>query len=136
VNGAENIHGQTLAGGDGLVEAAGFVRRGPLDELDEEALVRILSQPKNALVKQYRSLFQMDGVDLKFTDGAIRAIARQAVDRGTGARGLRSIMERVMLDLMFRIPSEKNVKEVVVNEETISSGEQPLLVMTAEAESA
>jgi ATP-dependent Clp protease ATP-binding subunit ClpX len=101
----------------------------PLHELSEEALVRILTQPRNALTKQYRSLFQMDGVELKFTDGALRAIAHRATERGTGARGLRSIMERVMLDVMFDLPSEKNVKEVVVNEESVTKGEQPLIVL-------
>jgi len=104
----------------------------PLFELEENELVEILTRPRNALVRQYRWLFQLDGVALKFTDGALRAIARKAVERGTGARGLRSILERVMLDVMFELPSEKDVKEVVVNEESVLAGEQPLRVLSAE----
>jgi len=108
----------------------------PLHELSEEALVRILTEPKNSLVRQYRALFEMEGIELRFTDDALRAIARSAMQRGTGARGLRSILERVMLDLMFELPSRQGVKEVVVNEESVTNGEQPLVVYSAGVESA
>jgi ATP-dependent Clp protease ATP-binding subunit ClpX len=107
-----------------------------LDELSEDALVRILTEPRNSLTRQYRSLFEMDGVELKFTDGALRAIAHLAARRRSGARGLRSIMERVMLDLMFDLPDMKDVKEVVLGEESVLSGEPPLVVLSTEAESA
>jgi ATP-dependent Clp protease ATP-binding subunit ClpX len=100
----------------------------PLNELDEEALVRILTEPRNALTKQYRWMLEMDGVDLTFTPEAVQAIAHQAVARGSGARGLRSILEKVMLDVMYDIPSEENVKEVVVNEEAVLHGARPLVV--------
>lgn len=101
----------------------------PLEELSETALIKILTEPRNALTKQYRYLFQMEGIDLKFTDGALKAIARLANERGAGARGLRSIMEKVMLDVMFELPGEKNVKEVIVNEEAVLNGKQPLVVL-------
>jgi len=116
-----------------------FVGRLPvvatLDELDEEALVRILCEPKNALVKQYQKLFDMERVNLKFTDGALVAIAREALKRKTGARGLRSILENAMLDVMYDIPSQDRVKEVVINEDVILNGAQPI-IMYACAESA
>ena len=109
-----------------------FVGRLPihatLHELDEEALVRILTEPKNALVKQYAKLFQMEGVSLSFTDGSLRAIAQEAIRRNMGARGLRAILESVMLDLMYDIPSQKNVHQVVVNEDVILHGEPPILL--------
>ncbi len=108
----------------------------PLSELNEDALVRILTEPRNALARQYKWMLEMDGVDLQFTDSALRAIARQAVIRGSGARGLRSILERVMLDVMYEIPGEENVKEVVVNEEAVLQGKRPLVVMGADAKSA
>ena len=113
-----------------------FAVMAPLTELSDEALVEILTTPRNALTKQYRWLLQMDGVDLTFTEGALKAIAHQAAERGTGARGLRSIMERVMLDVMFDLPSEKNVKEVIVNEESVLKGDSPLVVLAEEKESA
>jgi ATP-dependent Clp protease ATP-binding subunit ClpX len=99
-----------------------------LDELDEEALVRILCEPKNALVKQYQKLFDMERVNLKFTDGALVAVSREALKRKTGARGLRSILENAMLDVMYDIPSQDRVKEVVVNEDVILQGTQPIIV--------
>ena len=99
-----------------------------LDELDEEALVRILCEPKNALVKQYQKLFDMERVNLKFTDGALVAVAKEALKRKTGARGLRSILENAMLDVMYDIPSQDRVKEVVVNDEVILQGTQPIIV--------
>lgn len=103
-------------------------------ELDEDALVRILTEPKNALVKQYKWLFEMDGVSLRFTDGALKAIAKQAKEKGSGARGLRSIMEKLMLEVMFVIPSVKGIKEVVVSEECVTKGEKPLILYSAGAE--
>jgi len=99
-----------------------------LDELDEDALVRILCEPKNALVKQYQKLFDMERVNLKFTDGALVAVAREALKRKTGARGLRSILENAMLDVMYDIPSQDRVKEVVVNDDVILQGTQPIVV--------
>ena len=100
----------------------------PLSELDEPSLVRILREPKNALVKQYTKLFEMEGVGLQFTDGALHAIAEEAINRNTGARGLRAILESAMLELMYDIPSQHNVKEVVINEEVIRSKESPIIV--------
>ena len=109
-----------------------FVGRLPvvatLDDLDEKALIKILTEPKNALVKQYQSLFKMENVDLTFTKEACQAIARKALERKTGARGLRSIMENLLLDLMFDLSSMKNLKEVVVNEEFVNGKAEPLLV--------
>jgi ATP-dependent Clp protease ATP-binding subunit ClpX len=109
-----------------------FVGRLPvvstLDELDEAALIQILREPKNALVKQYQRLFEMEKVNLKFTDGALVAIAKQALERKTGARGLRSILENSMLDVMYDIPSQDRVKEVVLNEEVISRGAEPIIL--------
>lgn len=103
-----------------------------LDELDEEALVRILQEPRNALVKQYEKMFQLDGIGLIFDQEAIRAIARKTLDRSTGARGLRSIIESVMRDIMFELPSRSDVREVVITRECIESGAQPLLVLHVE----
>ncbi len=105
-----------------------------LHELNEEAMIDILTRPKNALSKQYAKLFEMDGVKLKFTKGALVAVAREAIKRNAGARGLRAILERAMLDIMYDIPSKTGVKEVVVNEEVITKGEQPLVVYEKEAE--
>jgi len=107
-----------------------------LHELDEEAMVRVLTEPKNALVRQYQKLFEMENVNLTFSDGALRAVAREALGRKSGARGLRSILERVMLDIMYDVPSQSNVREVVVNEEVITGGEQPLVVYEKQAEPA
>ena len=117
-----------------------FIGRVPviatLDELDESTLIDILTKPKNALVKQYQKLFEFEGVGLRFTDGALRAVARQAMERKSGARGLRSILEVAMLDLMYDIPSRDDVEECVINEEVIQQGNEPLLVFKREAESA
>ncbi|MDY0301787.1 MAG: ATP-dependent Clp protease ATP-binding subunit ClpX [Trichlorobacter sp.] len=99
-----------------------------LTELDEEALAQILTEPKNALVKQYQKLLDMEGVRLRFTDGAVVAISKEALQRNTGARGLRAILESIMLDIMYDIPSQKYVREVVINEDVILKKEQPLLV--------
>jgi ATP-dependent Clp protease ATP-binding subunit ClpX len=115
-----------------------FVGRLPvvatLDELSEDALIRILREPKNALTKQYAKLFELEGVELKFTDEALQAVARQAIDRKSGARGLRSILEASMLDIMYDLPSLKDVQEVLVGEEVIEEGEQPLLLYSNQAE--
>ena len=117
-----------------------FVGRLPvvtaLEELDETALVEILTRPRNALVKQYRKLMEMDGVSLKFTDGSLKAIARAAVKNKAGARGLRSIVEGAMLDIMYDVPSRRNVQEIVISEEVIEKGEQPIVVLRKEQESA
>ena len=109
-----------------------FVGRLPmiatLDELDEAALVQILTEPKNSLTKQYTKLFDMEGVEIDFRDDALSAVANKAMERKTGARGLRSIMESVLLDTMYRIPSEENVKKVIVDEGVISGDSEPFLV--------
>ena len=109
-----------------------FVGRLPviatLTDLDEDALVTILTQPKNALVKQYQRLFELEDVTLKFTDDALVAIAKRAIQRKTGARGLRSIMEDILLDTMFELPSAQGVEDVVVNEEAVTSDAQPLMI--------
>ncbi|CAN5718684.1 ATP-dependent Clp protease ATP-binding subunit ClpX [soil metagenome] len=103
-----------------------------LENLDEDALVRILSEPRNALLKQYKKILGMEGVGLTFDPGAIRAIARRALDRGTGARGLRAVIEETMRDVMFDIPSRPDVREVVVTPESITDGMPPLLILSAE----
>lgn len=117
-----------------------FVGRLPVvatfEELDEEAMVKILTEPKDALVKQYQTLFDIEGVSLKFTDGALRAVAREAIKRGTGARGLRSILENVMLDLMYEIPGQKNVKECIISEEVITKKEPPIVIYEESIETA
>jgi ATP-dependent Clp protease ATP-binding subunit ClpX len=99
-----------------------------LEELTESALIDILTRPKNSLVKQFQKLFEMDGVKLTFTEGALKAIAQKALERESGARGLRAIMEENMLDVMYEVPSKENIKEVVVNEEAITKSESPLIV--------
>src|SRR5579871_912790 len=105
-----------------------------LHELNEDALVDILTKPKNALVKQYQKLFEMDGVKLKFTKGALQAVAKEALVRQSGARGLRAILEHAMLDIMYDIPSRSGIKEAVVNEDVITKREPPLIVYQKEAE--
>lgn len=99
-----------------------------LRELDVKALMMVLTEPKNALVKQYGKLFEFENVKLKFTDGAIRAVADKAIKRKTGARGLRAVLEETMLDIMFDLPSSKDVEEVVISEEVVLKNEKPLLV--------
>ena len=109
-----------------------FVGRLPvlatLDELDEDALVRILVEPKNSYTKQYTKLFQMEDVEIDFREDALKAVARKAVDRKTGARGLRSILESVLLDVMYRIPSEDDVSKIVIDENVIIGDSEPLLI--------
>ena len=108
-----------------------------LHELNEEALVDVLTKPKNSLERQYKKLFEMDGVKLKFTRGALAAVAREALTRLSGARGLRAILENAMLDVMYEIPSKSGIKEVIVSEEVILRHETPLIVYHKEsAESA
>ncbi len=99
-----------------------------LNELDEEALIQILKEPRNALVKQYQKLFELEKVNLKFSDGALVAIAREALKRKTGARGLRSILENSMLDVMYDIPSQDRVKEVVINDDVILKQARPIVL--------
>jgi ATP-dependent Clp protease ATP-binding subunit ClpX len=113
-----------------------FAVTASLDMLDESALIRILSEPRNALVKQYQAIFEMEGVELEFTPEALGAVASQAVARGTGARGLRSIMERVMLDLMYELPGNKTIGKVVIGEGVVRGDEKPELVAAAEARTA
>jgi len=96
--------------------------------LDEAALIQILSEPKNALTKQYAALFEMEDVELEFREDALRAIAKKAMERKTGARGLRSILEGVLLDTMYRLPSMENVAKVVIDETVISGESDPILI--------
>jgi ATP-dependent Clp protease ATP-binding subunit ClpX len=114
-----------------------FVGRLPvlatLEDLDEEALVTILTQPKNALVKQYQRLFELEDAKLSFTDDALKAIAKRAIDRKTGARGLRSILEEILLNSMFELPGLDNVDEVVVNDEVVNSSAEPLMIYAEES---
>jgi len=116
-----------------------FVGRLPvivtLDALDEEALVKILTEPKNALVKQYQKLLQMDNIDLEFKEEAIRSIAREALKRNTGARGLRAIIEDIMTDVMYEVPSRTDVSKCVITKEVVSKKEEPLLVTATDAKS-
>ena len=115
-----------------------FVGRLPvlatLEDLDEDALVTILTEPKNALVKQYQRLFEMEDVELTFTDGALTEISKKAVERKTGARGLRSIMEGILLDTMFDLPGLDGVEEVVINREVVAESAKPLYIYADRAE--
>jgi ATP-dependent Clp protease ATP-binding subunit ClpX len=99
-----------------------------LEELDEDALIRILKEPKNALTKQYQKLFSYEGVNLRFTEGAYRAIAQKAVARKSGARGLRSVLEECMLDVMYELPSVEHAAECVINEEVVTRGDYPVIL--------
>jgi len=109
-----------------------FVGRLPviatLEELDVPALVQILTEPKNALTKQYRKMFDMEGVEIDFRDDGLRAVAERAMERKTGARGLRSILENVLLDSMYNIPSQADVAKIVIDESVIKGESEPLLV--------
>lgn len=126
----EKIHPQDLVK-FGLIPE--FVGRIPIithvDELDEPDLVRILTEPKNALVRQYQKLFELDNVNLRFTPNALKAIAARAIERKTGARGLRNVMEKIMLDIMFKLPSMPNVKECLINRAVIEKGKEPVRFM-------
>ena len=107
-----------------------------LDLLDEDALMQILKEPKNALVNQYQKLLELDDVELEFKDDALRAIAKKAIERNTGARGLRSIVESTMMESMYEVPSREDVKKVVVTKESVEGTEQPILISKDEEESA
>ncbi|HOX95415.1 MAG TPA: ATP-dependent Clp protease ATP-binding subunit ClpX [Syntrophales bacterium] len=117
-----------------------FVGRLPvistLNELDEESLMRVLVEPKDSIIKQYQKIFEMENVKLKFTDGAVRAIARLAVERKSGARGLRAILENTMLDIMYDIPSRTDVKECVINEDVVVSRGKPIFLFESKSETA
>lgn len=112
-----------------------FVGRVPvnvaLDSLDEDALIRILSEPKNAITKQYHEMFRLDGVELEFEEGALREIAKRSNERKTGARGLRAILESIMLDPMYEIPSEDNIVRCIITKEAAEGKEKPVLIRTA-----
>ena len=99
-----------------------------LEQLDEEALIQILTEPKNAITKQYTKLFEMEGCEIEIREDALRAIARKAMERKTGARGLRSILEHALLDTMYELPSMENVAKVVVDEGVISGESVPLMI--------
>jgi ATP-dependent Clp protease ATP-binding subunit ClpX len=105
-----------------------------LSELSIDALVDILKKPKNALVKQYQKLFDFESVKLRFTEGALMAIAKEALKRKSGARGLRAIMENIMLDVMYEIPSQSNIRECIISEEVILHNESPILLYEKEVE--
>lgn len=107
-----------------------------LEELSEEALIEILTQPKNAIIKQFQKLFDLENVKLTFTEGAIRAIAVKAIEKKSGARGLRAILENMMLEVMYEVPSAVNAREVIVNEDVILNGAEPLIVYQDKAETA
>ena len=117
-----------------------FVGRLPviatMNELDESDLIRILREPKNALTKQYEKLFEFDDIRLRFTEGALTAIAREAVKRKSGARGLRSVMEEAMLEVMFELPSQEHVRECVISEQVILNGDYPVILYENEKKSA
>ena len=109
-----------------------FVGRIPvlvtLDELDEQALIRILLEPKNAVIKQYQELFKMDDVELEFDEDALKAIAKLAYDRKTGARGLRTIIEKSLMNIMFELPSRQDISKVILTKESVLEGKDPKLV--------
>jgi len=115
-----------------------FVGRLPviatLEELEEKALVEILVKPKNALVKQYSTLFEMENVSLTFADDALRAIAKKAVERKTGARGLRSILEAILLDTMYELPGFEGIEEVAISGEVVEGGAKPLYIYSERRE--
>jgi ATP-dependent Clp protease ATP-binding subunit ClpX len=104
--------------------------------LDEAALIQILTEPKNALAKQYAQLLSMENVELEIRPAALRAIAQKAIARKTGARGLRTIIEQALTDVMYRVPSDPNIAKVVIDENTVSEGKEPLLVYREAAKSA
>jgi len=107
-----------------------------LHELDEKALIKILTEPKNALVKQYHKLFEFENVRLRFTEGALQAVGQEAIKRDSGARGLRSILEATMLDVMYDIPSQEKIKEVVITKEVVTKQEAPIIVYEEHLETA
>lgn len=107
-----------------------------LEELTEAALIEILTEPKNAIVKQFRKLFELENVELKFSEGALKAVVKEALKRRTGARGLRSILETAMLDIMYEVPSQTDLKEVIITEEVIVDAAEPIMVYLSEEEKA
>ena len=107
-----------------------------LEELDENDLMRVLVEPKDSISKQYQKILELENVKLKFTDGALRAVSRLAVNRKAGARGLRAILENTMLDIMYDIPSRSDVKEVIINEDVVRKGEKPILLFESKTETA
>src|SRR4029450_5610747 len=117
-----------------------FVGRLPviaaLHDLDDQALVRILREPKNAIIKQYQKYFDLEKVRLKFTDDAVAAVAREAMKRGTGARGLRAVLEEVMLEVMYELPSIQGLKECIITREVIVNKERPILISEPKEQSA
>jgi ATP-dependent Clp protease ATP-binding subunit ClpX len=117
-----------------------FVGRLPviatLHDLDDQALVRILREPKNAIIKQYQKYFELEKVRLKFTDDAVAAVAREAMKRGTGARGLRAVLEEVMLEVMYELPSLPGLKECIITREVILNKDRPILISEQKEQSA
>lgn len=107
-----------------------------LDDLDESTLIRILMEPKDSIIKQYKKLFKLENVTLKFTEGALRAVAKLSMERKSGARGLRSILENTMLEVMYEIPSQRDIKECVINEDVVTNNEKPILIYETKSESA
>jgi len=107
-----------------------------LNELTQDDLIRILVEPKDAIIRQYQKLFELEGVKLKFTEGALRAVAKLSVERKSGARGLRAILENTMLDIMYELPSTHDVKECVISEEVVLNKEKPILLFEKKSETA
>src|SRR5690606_36911479 len=107
---------------------------GSLLPLDEEALVEILTKPKNALAKQYRKLLDIDGVELEFEQGALEAIAKKAIERKTGARGLRSIIEEIMLEIMFELPSRDDIKKCIITKDTVVNEKGVAILLNEDGE--
>ena len=107
-----------------------------LNELDEEDMVRILKEPRDSIIKQYKQLFDLENVKLKFTDGALRAVAKLAIERKTGARGLRSILENTMLEIMYELPSRRDMRECVISEEVVLNRENPILIFESASKTA
>lgn len=106
----------------------------PLTDLDREALIRILKEPKNALIKQYAKMFELEGINLKFEPEALEAVADTALKRGSGARGLRAVLEDAMLELMYEAPSRKDIDEVVITRKVIDNKEEPIFSLKSRAQ--
>ena len=107
-----------------------------LDDLTEEDLIKILTEPRNAITRQYQKLFELDGIALRFATDALQLVANEAIRKGTGARGLRSILEQRMVDIMYTIPTLENLKECIINREVIQNKAEPILVFEKQQESA
>ena len=114
------------------METEEFIGRLPLiaslELLNEEALFKILKEPKNALVKQYAKMFSYDGVELEFEDDALRAVAKEAMEKNTGARGLRAILEEIMMDIMYEVPSDESIEKCIITAETITERKAPVVI--------